>query len=87
MYRRSSRVPEDDEISLISMQELAPSPIEDDEADYYYNAEQLSVNPVERKATDLSSSNYSNYSQTSSNLTFWCKFLEAQREKNLVFIR
>lgn len=63
------------------MQELAPSPIEDDEADYYYNAEQLSVNPVERKATDLSSSNYSNYSQSSSNLTFWCKFLEAQRKK------
>lgn len=87
MYRsrRSSRVLEDDEISLISMQELAPSPIEDDEADYYYNAEQLSANLVERKATYLSSSsNYSSYSQSSSTLIFWCKFL--RHKENIAFI-
>lgn len=53
------------------MQELAPSPIEDDEADYYYNAEQIPMNLVERKPTDFSASNYSNYSQSSSNLAFW----------------
>lgn len=71
MYRQSPRIPEDDEISFISMQELAPTPIEDDD---YLNLSLPHMQPVERKSSDLSASNQSISSHNSASprsLAFW----------------
>lgn len=72
MSRRSPRIPEDDEISFISMQELAPTPIEDDgDDDDYLNLTLPHIQPVEKRATHLSASigPYNNPSTRS--LAFW----------------